>query len=67
VVIAFEKGTGRSASMLVTDPYAAGSKLDKVEYHLHDGYTKRVILPGGAYVAAEDTHRRSGRAVQPAP
>lgn len=53
-VNAFEKGSGRSASMLVTDPYAAGSKLRKVEYHLHDGYTKRVIIPGGAYVAAED-------------
>jgi hypothetical protein len=48
------RGSGRSASMIVTDPYAAGSKLRKVEYHLHDGYTKRVIIPGGAYVAAED-------------
>src|SRR5215468_6566857 len=56
VVKAAERGSGsgRSASMLVTDPYAAGSKLRKVEYHLHDGYTKRVIIPGGAYVAAED-------------
>jgi hypothetical protein len=54
VVTASEGGTGRSASMLVTDPYAAGSKLQRVEYHLHDGYTKRVIIPGGAYVAAED-------------
>ncbi len=53
-VTAAEPGRGRSASMLVTDPYAAGSKLQKVEYHLHDGYTKRVIIPGGAYVAAED-------------
>jgi hypothetical protein len=48
------RGSGRSASMIVTDPYAAGSELRKVEYHLHDGYTKRVIIPGGAYVAAED-------------
>jgi hypothetical protein len=53
-VTATESGTGRSASMLVTDPYAAASKLRRVEYHLHDGYTKRVIIPGGAYVAAED-------------
>src|SRR5262249_17366957 len=51
---ATERGSGRTASMIVTDPYAAGSKLRKVEYHLHDGYTKRVIIPGGAYVAAED-------------
>ena len=48
------RGTGRSASMIVTDPYAAGSKLRRVEYHLRDGYTKKVIIPGGAYVAAED-------------
>jgi len=53
-VKAAERGSGNSASMIVTDPYAAGSKLRKVEYHLHDGYTKRVIIPGGAYVAAED-------------
>ena len=26
----------------------------KIEYHLHDGYTKRVIIPGGAFVVAED-------------
>lgn len=54
LVKATERGTGRSASMLVTDPYAAGSKLQRIEYHLHDGYTKRVIIPGGAYVAGED-------------
>lgn len=54
LVTATEQGSGRSASMLVTDPYAAGSKLRRVEYHLHDGYTKRVIIPGGAFVAAED-------------
>lgn len=54
VVKAAERGTGRSASMIVTDPYAAGSKLRRVEYHLRDGYTKRVIIPGGAYVTAED-------------
>jgi hypothetical protein len=53
-VRATEHGSGRSASMVVTDPYAAGTKLRKVEYHLHDGYTKRVIIPGGAYVLAED-------------
>jgi hypothetical protein len=54
VVQATVRGRGRSASMIVTDPYAAGSKLRRVEYHLHDGYTKRVIIPGGAYIAAED-------------
>jgi hypothetical protein len=54
VVKAAERGSGRSASMIVTDPYAAGSKLVRVEYHLRDGYTKKVIIPGGAYVAAED-------------
>ena len=54
VVRAVLRGSGRSASMIVTDPYAAGSKLQRVEYHLHDGYTKKVIIPGGAYVAAED-------------
>ncbi|HUZ36005.1 MAG TPA: hypothetical protein VMV17_06735 [Streptosporangiaceae bacterium] len=53
-VNATESGTGRSASMTVTDPYADGTKLRRIEYHLHDGYTKRVIIPGGAYVAAED-------------
>ena len=53
-VMATEQGTGRSGSMTVTDPYAAGSKLRKAEYHLHDGYSKRVIIPGGAYVVAED-------------
>jgi len=51
---ASEHGSGRSGSMIVTDPYAAGSKLHKIEYHLHDGYTKKVIIPGGADVAAED-------------
>lgn len=54
VVKATEQGAGLSASVTVTDPFAAGSKLDKVEYHLHDGYSKRVIIPGGAYVAGED-------------
>jgi hypothetical protein len=53
-VRATEHGSGRSASMVVTDPYAEGSKLRRIEYHLHDGYTKRVIIPGGAYVLAED-------------
>ena len=53
-VKAAERGSGRSASMVITDPYAAGSKLRRVEYHLRDGYTKKVIIPGGAYVAAED-------------
>jgi hypothetical protein len=54
VVSVSEHGTGRSASLTITDPYAAGSKLRKAEYHLRDGYTKRVIIPGGAYVVAED-------------
>jgi hypothetical protein len=54
MVQATERGTGLSASVTVTDPFAAGSKLDKIEYHLHDGYSKRVIIPGGAYVTAED-------------
>jgi hypothetical protein len=54
VVTAAEHGGGRSGSMTVTDPYAAGSKLRRAEYHLRDGYTKRVIIPGGAYVVAED-------------
>lgn len=54
VVKAVERGSGRSASMIITDPYAAGSKLKRVEYHLHDGYSKKVIIPGGAYVVAED-------------
>jgi len=54
VVTAVEHGTGRSGSMTITDPYAAGSKLRKAEYHLHDGYSKRVIIPGGAFVAVED-------------
>ncbi|HEY6275310.1 MAG TPA: hypothetical protein VIX86_03170 [Streptosporangiaceae bacterium] len=54
VVKATEQGAGLSASVSVTDPFAAGSKLNKIEYHLHDGYSKRVIIPGGAYVAAED-------------
>jgi hypothetical protein len=53
-VTATERGAGLSASVTITDPFAAGSKLDKIEYHLHDGYSKRVIIPGGAYVAAED-------------
>jgi hypothetical protein len=54
VVTATERGAGLTASVTITDPFAAGSKLDKIEYHLHDGYSKRVIIPGGAYVAAED-------------
>lgn len=54
VVTAAERGSGLSASVTITDPFAAGSKLDKIEYHLHDGYSKRVIIPGGAFVAAED-------------
>lgn len=53
-VTAAESGSGRFGSMIVTDPYAAGSKLRRAEYHLRDGYTKRVIIPGGAYVLAED-------------
>jgi hypothetical protein len=53
-VMAVEHGSGRSGSLTFTDPYAAGSKLQKAEYHLHDGYSKRVIIPGGAYVLAED-------------
>jgi hypothetical protein len=53
-VMAVEHGSGRNGSMTVTDPYAAGSKLQKAEYHLRDGYSKRVIIPGGAYVVAED-------------
>lgn len=32
VVKAAERGSGRSASMVITDPYAAGSKLRRVEY-----------------------------------
>lgn len=54
VVKAAEHGSGRSASLVIHDPFAAGSKLVKIEYHLHDGYTKRVLIPGGAFVAAED-------------
>jgi hypothetical protein len=54
VVRAAEHGTGRTGSLAIHDPLAAGSKLVKIEYHLHDGYTKRVIIPGGAFVAAED-------------
>jgi hypothetical protein len=54
VVKATERGSGLSASVTVADPFAAGSKLDKIEYHLHDGYSKRVIIPGGAFVVAED-------------
>lgn len=54
VVRAIERGRGRSASMVVIDPYAAGSKLTKIEYHLHDGYSKRVIIPGGGFILAED-------------
>jgi hypothetical protein len=54
IVMAVEHGSGRSGSMTATDPYAAGSKLRKAEYHLHDGYSKKVIIPGGAYVVAED-------------
>ncbi|HEV3295293.1 MAG TPA: hypothetical protein VG123_40460 [Streptosporangiaceae bacterium] len=54
VVKATARGTGLSASVTVTDPFAAGAKLDKIEYHLHDGYSKRVIIPGGAFVTAED-------------
>jgi hypothetical protein len=53
-VRATSRGSGLSASVTITDPFAAGSKLDKIEYHLHDGYSKRVIIPGGALVAAED-------------
>jgi hypothetical protein len=54
VVTAVESGTGNSGSMTVTDPHAAGSKLRKAEYHLHDGYSKAVVIPGGAFVVAED-------------
>jgi hypothetical protein len=54
VVRAAERGSGLSASVTITDPFAAGSRLDKIEYHLNDGYSKRVIIPGGAFVAAED-------------
>jgi hypothetical protein len=54
MVTAAERGSGRSGSMTVTDPLAAGSKLQKIEYHLSDGYSKRVVIPGGAFVAAED-------------
>lgn len=54
VVRATERGQGRSASLVIRDPFAVGSKLVKIEYHLHDGYTKRVIIPGGAFVTAED-------------
>jgi hypothetical protein len=54
MVYATEGGGGRSGSMTVTDPFAAGSKLQKIEYHLSDGYSKRVLIPGGAFVAAED-------------
>ena len=54
VVKATERGQGRNASLVIHDPFAAGSKLVKVEYHLHDGYTKRVLIPGGAFVTAED-------------
>lgn len=53
-VMAVEHGSGTSGSMTIADPGAAGSKLRKAEYHLHDGYSKRVIIPGGAYVVAED-------------
>jgi hypothetical protein len=53
-VTAVESGTGTSGSMTVTDPYAAGSKLKRSEYHLHDGYSKVVLFPGGAVVVAED-------------
>jgi hypothetical protein len=52
--MAAEHGSGFSGSMTVTDPYADGTKLRKAEYHLHDGYSKRVIIPGGAYVLGED-------------
>jgi hypothetical protein len=54
VVTAVESGTGSSGSMTVTDPYAGGSKLRRAEYHLHDGYSKAVVIPGGAFVVAED-------------
>ncbi len=54
VIRATERGRGIRASLVIHDPYAAGSKLVKIEYHLHDGYTKRVIIPGGAFVLAED-------------
>jgi len=54
MVQAVEHGSGRSGAMIVTDPYADGTKLRKAEYHLHDGYSKRVIIPGGAYVLGED-------------
>jgi hypothetical protein len=54
VVKATEHGRGMRASLAINAPFAAGSKLVKVEYHLHDGYTKRVLIPGGAFVVAED-------------
>ncbi len=53
-VTAAEHGSGRYGSLTVTDPFAAGSKLRKAEYHLRDGYSKRVIIPGGAYLLGED-------------
>jgi hypothetical protein len=53
-VLAVEHGSGLTGSMTITDPYAAGSKLRRAEYHLHDGYSKQVIIPGGAFVLAED-------------
>src|SRR5215471_11998629 len=53
-VCSSDLGGGRSGSMTITDPLAAGSKLQRAEYHLRDGYTKQVIIPGGAYVVAED-------------
>jgi len=54
VIRAGERGHGRSGSLVIHDPFAAGTKLMKIEYHLHDGYSKRVIIPGGAFVATED-------------
>ena len=51
---ASEHGKGRSGSLVIRDPFTAGTKLVKIEYHLHDGYSKRVIIPGGAFVVAED-------------
>lgn len=54
VIRASERDQGRSGSLIIRDPFAARTKLVKIEYHLHDGYSKRVIIPGGAFVAAED-------------
>ena len=54
VIRASERGKGRSGSLIIRDPFAAGTKLVKIEYHLHDGYSKRVLIPGGAFVVTED-------------